>query len=258
MQTATLITGASSGIGYEMACQLAAEGRRLVLTARSANTLQEMASRFAAAHGVQVTVIAADLSRPGAAEQIYDTCREQQITVDELINNAGFGDFGFFHESRWNRVEEMIQLNITALTQLCRLFIPDMVAARRGRVMNVASTAGFSPGPMMSVYFATKAYVIHFSEAISNELSGTGVTVTAYCPGATETGFAEASQSANSGLFKNKKLPDAAAVARHAIQSMRQGKRLAIHGWLNALMVFSTRLSPRGAVLKVTRKMMGK
>jgi uncharacterized protein len=177
-----LITGASSGIGLELAKVFAANKINLVLVARSESKLNELANEVKQ-QGVTVNVLAKDLSSYNTAKEIFDWCGQQNIQIDYLVNNAGVGDFGFFHESEWKKQEQIINLNITALTYLTHLFLPDMVKRKNGKVLNVASTAAFQPGPTMSVYYATKAFVLHFSEAIANELEKTGVTVTALCPG---------------------------------------------------------------------------
>jgi uncharacterized protein len=256
MQTA-LITGASSGIGLEMAKIFADNKVNLVLVARSADKLNQLATELGS-KGITVNVMAKDLSNYNTAKELYDWCSQQNIHIDYLVNNAGFGDFGFFHESDWKKQEQMINLNITTLTYLTRLFLPAMVQKGNGRIMNVASTAAFQPGPTMSVYYATKAYVLHFSEAISNELKNKGVTVTALCPGATESGFQSAAAMEESKLVKGKKLPTSAEVAAYGYKAMMKGKRVAIHGFMNKILANSVRFMPRGVVLAVTRKMQDK
>jgi uncharacterized protein len=256
MKTA-LITGASLGIGYEMAQQLAAAGTNLVLVARSEQKLQEMAAQLQSKYNIAITVIAKDLSVYAHAKEVFDACESKNIQVDYLINNAGFGDFGFFHESDWSKQEQMINLNITTLTYLTRLFVTGMIERKYGRILQVASTASFQPGPCMSVYFATKAYVLHFSEALSNELEGTGVSVTALCPGATISGFQQAAAMEDAKLFKNKSLPSSKEVAAFGLKAMMQGKRVAIHGFMNSLLARSVGFMPRGVVLKVSRMLQG-
>jgi uncharacterized protein len=252
-----LITGASSGIGLEMAKIFADNKVNLVLVARSADKLNQLATELGS-KGITVNVMAKDLSNYNTAKELYDWCSQQNIHIDYLVNNAGFGDFGFFHESDWKKQEQMINLNITTLTYLTRLFLPAMVQKGNGRIMNVASTAAFQPGPTMSVYYATKAYVLHFSEAISNELKNKGVTVTALCPGATESGFQSAAAMEESKLVKGKKLPTSAEVAAYGYKAMMKGKRVAIHGFMNKILANSVRFMPRGVVLAVTRKMQDK
>lgn len=258
MKRTALITGASMGIGYEMALQLAAMGVDLVLVARSHDKLQQLAADLRAKHGIRVTVLAHDLSQYHHALTIFNECQQQGIVVDYLINNAGFGDFGFFHQSHWPRQEQMINLNITALAYLTRLFLPYMVQRGSGRILNIASTAAFVPGPLMSVYYATKAFVLSFSEAISNELEGTGVTVTCLCPGPTESHFAEAATAQETNLFKNRKLPAAASVAAYGIKAMFRGQRIAMPALRDRLLIFGNRLVPRSWVLKGSRMILGK
>jgi len=184
-----LITGASSGIGLDLA-RLMAPGFDLIITARNQAGLENIAQELEIAHGNHVHVIPADLAMPDAPQQVFAEIERRGLQVDILVNNAGFGSYGAFAESDHQTDLDMIQVNITALTSLAKLALPGMLARKRGRIMNVASTAGFQPGPLMAVYYATKAYVIMFSEAIANELKGSGVTVTCLCPGATATKFA--------------------------------------------------------------------
>jgi uncharacterized protein len=253
MKKIALITGASSGIGQELAYEFAKNGHDMVLIARSAEKLQQLAVDIQSKHAVKTHVLAIDLSNPDAAKAVYDWCMAQNLAIDYLVNNAGFGDFGFFTASDWSKQRQMIDLNITTLTYLTHLFVPAMVARKYGRVMQVASTAAFQPGPTMSVYYATKAFVLHFSEAIGNELTGSGVTVTALCPGATESGFQTAASMEESRLVKGRKLPTSAEVARYGYRAMMKGKSVAIHGWMNYLMANSVRFTPRALVVKVAR-----
>lgn len=256
--TTALITGASSGIGMELAGEFAKHKHNLVLVARSAGKLQELAQQLSAEYGITVKVITADLSSMEEVQKVYDTCSMEGITVDYLVNNAGFGDFGFFHESDRSKTAQMIDLNIKSLTMLCHLFLPAMVQRKNGRVMNVASTAAFQPGPTMAVYYATKAYVLHFSEAINNELSKTGVTVTALCPGATESGFQAVAAMEDSKLVKGKKLPTSAEVAKYGYKAMMKGKAVAVHGTMNYLMSLAPRFFPRSLTVKVARMVQDK
>jgi uncharacterized protein len=249
-----LVTGTSSGIGLEMAKILASKNYDLVLVARSEERLTQIASEIAAKNKVNVVVIPADLSFPIEAERVFKECESRLINISLLINNAGLGDFGMFAESKWDRIQEMIDLNIKALTQLCKLFLPNMQKQNFGRILNVASTAAFQPGPTMAVYYATKSYVLHFSEAINNELKGSGISVTALCPGPTESGFQAAADLAESKLVKGKKLPSAAAVASYGFNALMSGKAVAIHGTKNCLMAQSVRFLPRNLVTAITRK----
>lgn len=249
-----LITGASNGIGLELARIHAAKGDHLILVARSVSKLTEIKSDLEKQHRIQVHVIAKDLSAPNAAQEVYDETTRLGLTVDYLINNAGFGDFGMFTNTDWNKEQQMINLNITALTQFTKLYLKDMVRRGKGRVMNVASTAAFQSGPTMAVYFATKAYVLSFSEAVDNEVRDKGVTVTALCPGATESGFQAAAAMEESRLVKGRKLPTSKAVAEYGYKAMMAGKTVAIHGLLNRVMANAVRFLPRALVVKATRK----
>lgn len=249
-----LITGASSGIGLEFAKVFAANKINLVLVARSEDKLNQLATQLRSDFGITVKVIVADLSQMEQVFQVYNTCKTANIQINYLVNNAGFGSYGFFVESDWKKTEEMIDLNIKSLTLLSRLFGADMVANKAGKILNVASTAAFQPGPTMAVYFATKSYVLFLSEAMSNELKGTGVTVTCLCPGATESGFMVAAAMDDSALFKNRKLPTSAAVALFGYKAMMKGKMTVIHGIMNYLIANSIRLAPRSWVLPMVRK----
>lgn len=257
MAKTTLITGASSGIGLELAKIAGAAKENLVLVARSEGKLQELANSLRTQYGVQVTVIPADLSNMDEVQKVYDTCKKENIQVDHLVNNAGFGHYDFFANTDWEKTESMLDLNIKSLTKMCRLFIPDMVNRKYGKVLNVASTAAFQPGPTMAVYCATKSYVLHFSEAIYNELQGTGVTVTALCPGATESGFQTAAAMENSALVKNKKIPSSEEVAKFGYKVMMDGKMTAIHGFVNYILANSVRFAPRSLAVSIARKIFG-
>jgi short-subunit dehydrogenase len=258
MKNTALITGASNGIGLELAIIHASKGGDLVLVARNKIKLDELKIELEKQFKISVLTIGKDLSLPNAAKEIYDETNKQNIQVDYLINNAGFGDFGMFVDTDWNKELQMINLNITTLTLFTKLYLQDMVKRRSGRIMNVASTAAFQSGPTMAVYCATKAYVLSFSEAVSNEVSGKGITITSLCPGATETGFQAAGEMEESELFKGKKLPTAKEVAEYGYASMIKGKTVAIHGMMNYIMSNSIRFIPRAAVLKVSRKMLDK
>jgi uncharacterized protein len=247
-----LITGASGGIGYELAKLFARDHHNLVLVARRADRLAQVASELQTS-GVTVKTIALDLASPPASKFLFDQLQREGVAVDILINNAGFGAFGDFAKMPEEEVLGQIQLNITALTELTRLFLPPMIARRSGRIMNVASTAGFQPGPLMAVYYAAKAYVISFSEAIANELHGSGVTVTCFCPGATHTGFAQRAGTEKSRLFKQLGAMSAEKVALDGYRAVMEGRTLAISGTHNWLVAQSTRLAPRKMVTAISR-----
>jgi short-subunit dehydrogenase len=247
-----LITGASGGIGYELAKRFARDHHNLVLVARSGDKLAQVA-RELEAYGVTVKTIALDLAEPPAPKFLFDQLQREGIAVDILINNAGFGAFGEFAQMPDEQIHGQISLNIMALTQLAKLFIPPMLARHSGRIMNVASTAGFQPGPLMAVYYATKAYVISFSEAIANELRGSGITVTCFCPGATHTGFAKRAGNDNSRLFKQLGAMSAERVALDGYRAVMEGRTLAISGAHNWVVAQSTRFAPRKLVTAMSR-----
>ena len=243
-----LITGASSGIGLELARVFARKGYGLVLVARSKQRLDQVASELKPA---SVQVLANDLSLVEAPDEIHAAVPR----VDVLVNNAGFTVFGKFGETPLVEELNMMQLNMTTVVALTKLYLPGMIAARTGKILNVASTAAFQPGPLMAVYYATKAFVLSFSEALANELEGTGVTVTALCPGPTETQFQERGRMQNSALVKGKKIMDAKAVAEAGYRALMDGKIVEVPGLKNKLLAQSIRVSPRGMVTKIVRKM---
>ena len=257
-QTA-LVTGASGGIGWELARAFAAGGYDLVLVARSAGKLEELAGELRTRNGIAARALAADLARPGSPDEVFQDLANARVAVDVLVNNAGFATFGPFAETDLASELEEIRLNVAALTHLTKRFLPGMLARRRGGVLNVASTAAFQPGPLMAVYYATKAYVLFFSEALAEELRGTGVTVTALCPGPTATGFQARADMEGSGLFTGfMKVMDAAAVARAGYQGFRSGQRIVVPGLLNKLVAQSVRVSPRRLVTRIVRTMQAK
>jgi short-subunit dehydrogenase len=247
-----LITGASSGIGLELAKVFAKNNIDLVLVARSTGKLNELATELG---NVKVTVLSKDLSLATASKEVFEEIKAKNIQIDYLVNNAGFGDFGFFHESDWNKNAQMIDLNIKSLTELTYLFGKEMVARKSGKIMNVASTASFQPGPLMGVYYATKHYVLAFSEAIDNEMSEHGVSVTALCPGPTESGFQNVADLDESKLVKGKKLPTSKEVAEYGYKAMMNGKTVAIHGTMNYILANSVRFTPRNVIVKIVRWM---
>ncbi len=243
-QKTALVTGASAGIGRELARIAATDGHDLVLVARRRDRLEALAAELTTAHGVHVTVIDADLSDRATPATIAERLRNENKPVDFLINNAGFGNCGLFAEAVLEREVEMIHLNIRALLQLTHLFLPEMLARKSGRILNVASVAGFVPGPYMATYYASKAFVLSFTEALSHELGGTGVTITASCPGPTATEFSAVAGS-NKAKLSRLGVADAAPVALHAYRAMMAGKVVAIPGLMNKLIAQSTRLAPR-------------
>ena len=255
MKHTTLITGASSGIGLELACLFAKDGYNLVLVARSEDRLIALKCELAEKYGARITILAENLAHQSACAKIAETLAQRGIAIDILVNNAGSGNFGAFSETDWQKEREMISLNITALTELTKLLLPQMMRRTHGKILNVASTAGFQPGPLMAVYYATKAYVLSFSEALAEELRGSGVSVTVLCPGPTATGFQTAASIENSKLIKGKRLPSARDVAQFGYGALMKGKTIAVHGLKNKMLVQSVRIAPRSLVPKIVRKM---
>jgi uncharacterized protein len=247
-----LITGASTGIGYELAKLFAQDKHNLVLVARNRKKLDAVADECRKLGSAQVMVIAKDLADLEAPDEVFAQTEKACIKVDFLVNNAGFGARGPFSTSDLDNDLEMVQVNIVALMHLTRLYQPDMIARRFGRIMQVASTAAFQPGPFMAVYYATKAFVLSFSEALYEECKGSGVTVTCLCPGATATEFAERANMKDSKLFKLRVM-DVKPVAEKGYRGMMSGKPLVITGTRNWLMAQSVRIGPRSIVRKVVR-----
>lgn len=251
-QTA-LVTGGSGGIGFEIAKVLARIGFDLVLVARKRDTLEAAASQIEGKFDGSVQVFAADLRRPNAPQEIFDFLHNENVPVEVLVNNAGFGLGGEFADTKLQRELEMIQVNISALTHLTKLFLPAMIKRKSGRVLNVASTAAFQPGPLMAVYYATKAYVLSFSQALAEELRDTGVTVTVLCPGPTATDFAASAEVGNSRLFSAFGLAQPDDVAEFGVAAMMHGRRIAIPGIRNKIVAQSSRFAPRAIVTKLSR-----
>jgi short-subunit dehydrogenase len=251
-----LVTGASSGIGLELAKCFAADGCRLVLVARKGIVLEALAAELRKAHKIQAQVITADLAQSESPTRLLAHLQSAGLKVDVLVNNAAFGAQGKFVELPLGRQLEMLQVNMTSLTHLTGLLLPGMVERRRGGVLNVASTAAFQPGPGMAIYYATKAYVLSFSEALAEELAGTGVTITALCPGPTATNFGTAANMRTLGLVKKISM-SAQAVAVLGHRAYRSGRVVAITGLRNQIPAFLTRLFPRAAVRKTAKHLNG-
>src|SRR6266851_35754 len=251
--TTVLITGASGGIGYELAILFAKDHHNLVLVARSGDRLAQVADDLQRSFGVSVKTVALDLAVPDAPPLLFDQLQCEGIAVDILVNNAGYGKLGEFAAVPLEESLGQIHLNVTALTYLTKLFLGPMMERGSGKIMNVASTAGFQPGPLMAVYYATKAYVISFSEALANELNGSGVTVTCFCPGATDTGFQKRAESESSRLFKQLGPMDAKTVAHDGYRALMKGKGLVISGFRNWLLAESVRFAPRKLVTSISR-----
>jgi short-subunit dehydrogenase len=251
-QTA-LITGASGGIGYELAKLFARDHYNLVLVARSADKLNQIAADLQGEFPITVKAVALDLSQQPAPQFLFYQLQREGIAVDILVNNAGFATFGEFATMPEEEILSQIHLNIAALTHLTRLFLPPMLARRSGKIVNVASTAAFQPGPLMAVYYATKAYVLSFSEALANEVAGSGVSVTCFCPGATDTGFAKRAGTENTRLFKKIGAMNAEAVAQDGYSGLMAGRTLVISGTKNWLVAESVRFAPRKLVTALSR-----
>jgi len=247
-----LVTGASGGIGYALAECFARDGIDLILVARSKQKLEQIAVDWHAEYGIEARVMAKDLLDAEAAVQIYKELTAEKIQVDYLVNNAGFGGSGPFLETDLEREQLMMRLNMLTLTQLSKLFLRDMAQRGSGRVLNVASTAGFLPGPNMAVYYATKAYVLSLSEALANEMRGTGVSVTALCPGLTVSGFQDGAginglRLTKLGMMKSD------TVARAGYKAMLKGKAIVVPGIRNKLMIQLLRMMPRTLVTRLVR-----
>ncbi len=248
-----LITGASGGLGLELAGLFARDGYNLILVARRIDKLRAAASDLSSKHGILVEVLPCDLSEIGAGQKLVDDLQARGLTVDALVNNAGYADYGKFVEASLEKQLNMVDLNIRTLTELTGLLLPGMVQRGRGKIMNIASTAAFQPGPLMSVYYASKAYVLFFSEAIANELEGSGVSVTAFCPGAFESGFQGRAEMGESKLVKGRKLPTSGEMAQIGYAALIKGQAVSIGGRGNYLQAQSVRFLPRGIVTKVVR-----
>lgn len=248
--TTALITGASAGLGAEFAKLFAADKHDLLLVARRRDRLDALASELTAAHGVKVHVVAVDLMDPAAPKVILDEVERLGLEVGFLVNNAGFGSNGNFWELDADRERGMVEVNVTALVVLTRALLPAMVKRGRGRVLNVGSTAGFQPGPFMAGYYATKAFVNSFTEALAFELKGTGVTATVSCPGATETEFAGVAGNDKTALFQAGAM-GATEVAVDAYRAMLKGQTVVVHGARNKLSAWSVGFSPRSVVTAI-------
>jgi uncharacterized protein len=249
----TLITGASGGIGYELAKLFARDHHNLVLVARSGEKLAQVGGDLQKEFGITVRTVPLDLAAPPAPKFLFDQLQRENIAVEILVNNAGFGVGGEFARMSEDEILGQIHLNITALTHLTKLFLAPMLARGSGRIMNIASTAAFQPGPLMAVYYATKAYVLSFSEALADELRRSGVTLTCFCPGATNTNFAKRARTEGSRLFKQFGAMDATTVARDGYRGLMAGKTLVISGTRNWLVAESVRFAPRRVVTAISR-----
>jgi short-subunit dehydrogenase len=245
-----LVTGASAGIGREIARVAAEKGLDLVLVARRTERLEELAEEIRAANGVDALVLAADLADPGAADAVHAWVEERGLEIDVLVNNAGFGSHGLFADASPERNRDMLRVNAESLVALTHRFLPPMLDRGRGRILNVASTAGFQPSAFMAMYFATKAFVLHLTEGLASELRGTGVTATALCPGPVRTEFHEVA-GIRSGRFP----PGVSAprVARCGWRAMERGRVIVVPGLVNRMLIFLVRLMPRFVVRATMR-----
>ena len=249
---AALITGSSSGIGAELTSLFARDDYPLVLVARRAQRLEETAEALRRRHGIRVSVIAKDLSLPHAPEEIFSALQRAAVSVGVLVNNAGFGAHGPFAAGDVETELAQVQVNVTALTHLTRLFLPGMLERREGKILNVASTAAFQPGPLMAVYYASKAYVLSFSEALAHEVRGSGVAVTALCPGPTRTEFQARAGVGDTPLMRGR-IMDARAVAEAGYAGLMRGRPLVIPGWRNRMLATLVRWLPRSVVADAVR-----
>lgn len=249
-QETVLITGASAGIGRELARLFAADGAHLVLAARRKDRLDQLAAELAKSHGIRANAIESNLAAPGAAQQLQKALVQQGLRVDVLVNNAGFGALGRVTDLPFDCLTDMLQVNMVALTQLTRLLLPDMIDRGRGGVLNVSSTAAFQAGPNMAVYYATKTYVLHFTEALAEELRGTGVTASCLCPGPTLTEFQAVAGMEDSPIFRMGPML-AEPVARIGHRGFRRGKTIIVAGWRNWLGTCAVKFAPRRLVRRV-------
>jgi len=252
-----LVTGATSGIGYELSKLFAANGINLVLVARNQKRLTDVQRELSLDYSVKVEIISKDLSLSSAPNEIYSILQEKCIFIDILVNNAGFNEYGPFYVTDMTKEIEMLQVNIASLTILTKLFLPGMLNQQYGRILNIGSTGSFAPGPFNAVYCATKAFVLSFSEAIAEEIKGTGVSVTVLCPGATKTEFAQRAQMEDVRVFKGN-LMSAKRVAEIGYNALMKGKITTIAGLSNQLSILFLRFIPRNLVIKISKTMMKK
>jgi hypothetical protein len=237
-----LVTGASSGIGLELARQFAKHGHPLVIVAPVESELQQIAEEFSQAYNVPVRVVAKDLEQPEAPQEIFDELAADAIAIEILVNNAGHGFRGKFWEVPMEKNVSILRLNSEAVIRMTELFLPPMLSRGRGRVLNTASIAGFEPGPLMSVYHASKAFVLSFSEALATELKDTGVTLTILCPGPVDTDFFPKAEMVDTKIFQKGSVMAPQEVAEAAFDALMKGERLIVPGAINKTMVFARRI----------------
>lgn len=249
-----LVTGASTGIGLELARVLAADGHALVIVARDGEKLKAVAGELQTEYGVPVRAFAKDLSEPGAAQSLWSDLLQSKISIDILVNNAGFGAYGEFHRTSLDALERMQMLNVVALTALTRLALPEMLARKHGRILNLASVVGYQPGgPQMAVYYATKSYVLSFSKGLAKELNGSGVSVTVLSPGLTKSSFEQRAGASEAALYKFLPQMSAKAVAIAGYRGMMRGRKAVIPGLATKIIAFAGELQPRAIALKVNQ-----
>ncbi|MCY6959313.1 SDR family NAD(P)-dependent oxidoreductase [Clostridium brassicae] len=248
-----LITGASSGIGYELAKVFAKNNYNLILVARRLSRLEKLKEILCKKHAIKVNIIGLDLTKPNAVEEVFEQIKNWNINIDILVNNAGVGTCGFFNETDLKKDLDTIELNISTLTKCTKYVVNNMFKKRNGKILNVASTGAYQPGPLISVYYATKAYVVSFSEALYNELKPHNITVSVLCPGTTSTEF---SQNAGKGTLKN--AMSAKKVAEIAYEGLMKNKRIIIPGTLNKFLVFMSKIIPRSLLANIVRKIQSK
>lgn len=254
MKNTALVTGASGGIGRELARVHAEHHGDLVVVARSRDALRELKGELENAYGITVEVLAKDLNDPETPKEIFETLRDKNIEVEILINNAGFGTFAPFIRTDWDKQAAILAVNIHALTGLTHRFLPGMIERNRGRVLNVASTAAFYPGPLMSVYYASKHYVLAFSDSLAEEIRNSEVTITTLCPGPTDTGFQRRAGNENIRLMKKFAVMDPYSVAKYGYRKMLAGKLTAVPGLFNTLSAVLPRVLPRKAAMRIVRR----
>ncbi|MGG3467450.1 SDR family oxidoreductase [Neobacillus pocheonensis] len=252
MKKTALITGATSGLGFEFVRLFAKDGYNLVLVARNDKKLEEIKRTYP---NLEVTAISKDLSIHGAAKEVFDEIETRGIDIDVLVNNAGFGLMGKFEELNFQKQLNMIQLNISALTELTYYCLQKMKQKNSGRILNVASTAAFQPGPKMAVYYATKAYVLSFSEALVEELSGSNVTVTTLCPGPTKTNFGAVASVEGTKMFSRAMASD--LVAKQGYEALKSGKRVIVTGGFNKAGALGAKFMPRSLAAKIAKYVAG-
>ena len=252
-----LITGASSGIGYELSQLFARDGINLVLVARQHDLLSKLADKLRDEYGVEVIVVTKDLSILDEAKCLYDEVVQLNLDIEYLVNSAGIGDYGLFVKTDWEKELNMININLITLTYLTKVFAQDMVQKGRGRILNLGSIASFLPGPLMAVYYSTKGFVLRLGMALAEELRGTGVTITTLCPGPTESKFQQVANMEHSKVIKNQKLPTAKEVAAFGYRGMMKGQIYLVHGWRNHFFVFLTKVVPLSLHARIVRRVQG-